>query len=75
MCYEYGWTLDEVFNCTKAEIGALMNAAIKRKNLDLEFTAKIHGAEIKGGGALSSTPKTKEDFQKLKSMGLNVEEK
>jgi len=75
MCHEYGWTLDEVFNCTKDEIEALMNAAIKRKNLDFEFTAKIHGAEIKGGGTSSNTPKTKDDFQKLKSLGLNIEEK
>jgi Spy/CpxP family protein refolding chaperone len=73
MCHEYGWTIDQVFDCTREQLDALSKSMTKRKQAEMEFIATINGAQIKKTS--HNTVDAAKDFDKLKKMGIpTVEE-
>ena len=43
MASEYGWTLDEIFDCSLEEIGVLLEAVCDRKMREQDMVASLHG--------------------------------
>ncbi len=70
LCSEYGWTVEQVFSHTKAQIELLTVAMAERRKEDFKLQAGLHGANIKKESFNKSVSVT--DTDKIKSMGINV---
>ena len=72
LCSEYGWSVEQVFDCTKEQIDALCKSIGKRREVNQKFQAGIHGAELKQ--TRENTIDIDKDFDKLKSMNIPIVE-
>lgn len=72
LCSQYGWTIPKIFEHTREQIMELVDEIVKRKNDDMMFQAKIHGAEIKNNPSNNKTLDLGNDIDKLSSIGINV---
>lgn len=72
LCHEYGWTIDQVFDCTKDQINDLSKSIQKRMESSRQFEATIHGAELKK--TRENTVDAGKDFDKLKGIGISIVE-
>jgi len=73
-CNEYGWTVEQVFDSTKEQIGLLVGSIMKRKQADIKFQADLHGAEMKSGSKNDVVLDEKNFDSSFKKMGINVVE-
>ena len=73
-CNEYGWTVEQVFDSTKEQIGLLGGSIMKRKQADIKFQADLHGAEMKSGSKNDVVLDEKNFDSSFKKMGINVVE-
>ena len=73
-CNEYGWTVEQVFDSTKEQIGLVVGSIMKRKQADIKFQADLHGAEMKSGNTSNVVLDEKNFDSSLKKMGVHVVE-
>jgi hypothetical protein len=42
LCSEYGWTIEQVFDCTRDQVHALQDSIASRREVEAQFMATIH---------------------------------
>lgn len=78
LCHEYGWTLDQCFECTQEQVQLLTEAMSERKMKELEQDAGMHGAKIeksRQNKGLDLTENLDRDWNRLKARGFNIKDK
>ena len=74
-CSEYGWTVDQVFDHSIAELELLITVAKKRKQAEAEYDASLHQMQIKKSKDPSNHQMSDESaFERAKGRGWNIED-
>ncbi len=78
LCHEYGWTVDQCFECTQEQIQLLVEALNERKIKQLEQDASMHGAKLEKSRQnknLDLSANLEKDWNRLKARGFNIKDK
>ncbi len=69
LCHEYGWTVEQCFDCTQEQIEVLAEAINKRKMKELESQVQLHGGKMTKSTQRESMS-VDNDWEKLKGLGI-----
>ncbi len=72
LCHEYGWTVQQCFDCTQQQIEALVKAIGKRKMDKMETDAGLHGVQMKKESKKSMNVEKESDWNRLKRGRSNI---